>query len=197
MRFSFKCHVAKHVSGRVTVTPVGLPELALHAGDMREAIEELTLALDDRLGRAHPRRLFDLARPTIGEPAVLDLPVVRVWGPAQDEIASLKVHVLVAPVHRQYQEVHAPRLDARLWFAERDPRPLAQARLCEQLAEMDDGAVLDLRREAPESWIDIDVDVTPLRLSDLKRSELTLDERPPARPRSASTELDDDEVATS
>jgi ATP-dependent Clp protease ATP-binding subunit ClpC len=161
VKLSFKCHIATHVSGRVTVTVVDLPELAVHASNVAAAVEELTLALDDRIARAHPRQLFDLCRPSAAEPVLLDVPVLRVRGAVADEAAPLRIYALHAPAHRPFTEVRAPRLDTRLWFDGKDWRPQAEALLHKQLEPLDDAALLDLRPEAPESWIDVVIDATP------------------------------------
>jgi ATP-dependent Clp protease ATP-binding subunit ClpA len=218
MRFTFKCHVVKHVSGRVTVTPIELPGLAVHATTIPRAVEELTLAIDDRISRAHPKRLFDFTRPSIGEPVTLDVPVLKVRGAGgapirlrrsggsdgqelpsdDDEPAYLRVFALRGPAHRPYVEVRAPRLDVRLWLTGKDVKPQAEELIRAQLEELDDHALLSLRPEGAETWMELEVDVTPPRLSDLERRELTLDERPAipiaqAARAEADAEADDDE----
>jgi hypothetical protein len=142
MRFSFKCHVVAHTSGRVTVTPIDLPRLAVHAEDLPRALEELTLALDDRLTRAHPRRLFDLARPGEGEPLPLALSGITVRGGAT---APLGVYALRAPAHRPYTEVRAPRLGSRVWVSGKDVAAQAVALLEAELAGRGEAERLDLR----------------------------------------------------
>ena len=202
MRFVFTCHVREHVSGRVTVTPLEQPALAVHAASLERAVEELTLALDDQLGRAHPGRLFDLARHTPTTAAALAVPALRVHGEAEAAPADLSVHVVVGPAHRPYHEVRAPRLDVRLWLAGKDPAAQATPLLAAELVDRDEGAVLALRPDGPERFLDLELELTPLRLRDLRRSELDRDERaapelvgpdePDGGDASARAELDDD-----
>lgn len=187
MRFTFKCLAVHHVSGRVTLTPLDFPPLAVHASDLQAAIEELVLAFDDRIGRAHPRWLIDYASGGEGTAASFSLPLLKVRGhTGSDETQSLKVTAVVAPAHRSYQDVRLPRLDLRLWVNGRPGSPevlaAAQALAREHLEELDEDDLLSLRPEGAEELIDVAVEVSPLRLSDLRRRELELDERPPARP---------------
>src|SRR5262249_16383837 len=118
MRFSFKCHVAHHPSGRVTVTPLDLPPLAVHAASVERAVEELALAVEDKIARVHPRLIFDLVKPAGGEPLELEVPglLVRAAEPDHDETRSLEVTALRIPAHRPFIEVRAPRLDGRVWL---------------------------------------------------------------------------------
>jgi ATP-dependent Clp protease ATP-binding subunit ClpA len=174
--------VVQHVSGRVTVTVVDQPDLSVHAASVAAAVEELTLALDDRIARAHPKRLFDLCRPSVAEPLALDVPVLRVRGAEEDERAPLRIHAVHAPAHRPFHEVRAPRLDTRLWFEGKDWRPQTEAVLQRHLEPLDDAALLDLRPEGAESWIDLTIDTAPSPLASLRLSELVLDERPQTRP---------------
>ena len=201
MRFSFKCQAIRHVSGRVTVTPLDFPELAVHAATVARAVEELTLALDDRMARAHPRRLVDLARASEGEAIELSVPALRVWGASSDEQRLLRVNAVLAPAHKPFVEIRSPRLDVRFWLDGKTGElgPEAEELLRARLERDSDDQLLDLRPEGQESLMDLVVEATPLRLSDLKRSELRLDERAPERPKLledlALDALDDDERA--
>ena len=76
MRFVFKCWSVEHTSGRVTLTPLDQPELAVHASSVAAATEELTLVLDDKIARMHPRQLPRYAHPPAGEAIVLEVPVL-------------------------------------------------------------------------------------------------------------------------
>jgi ATP-dependent Clp protease ATP-binding subunit ClpA len=193
MRFTFRCQAIKHVTGRVTVVPLDYPELAVHAADVARAVEELTLALDDRISRAHPRRAATFGRPAAGEAITLRVPVLRVRGAEKDEVRELRVSAVVAPAHRPYTEVRVPRLGTRFWLQGKAVADEARELLTAQLDDEDDDDLLDLTPEGPEQLMDVEVEVTPLRLSDLKRSELALDERPPPRPKDEEAAEEDDE----
>src|SRR4051794_12435263 len=111
MRFTFKCQALRHVSGRVTVTPIDFPELAVHAATIPRAVEELTLALDDRIARAHPRRLTEFADAATGEALDLTTPAIRVWNATSEDFRLLRVHAITAPAHKPFVEVRSPRLE--------------------------------------------------------------------------------------
>jgi ATP-dependent Clp protease ATP-binding subunit ClpA len=192
----------RHVNRRVTLTPIDFPELAVHAADLEQATEELVLALDDKISRAHPRRVVDYARPAAGDPVPVEISTVKVWNSSGEIVAPLRISGLRAPAHRPYLEFRAPRLDLRFWLADSktdaaafvaDATELLRAHL--QLLDEDD--LLALRPEGEELFLDITVEVTPLRLADLKRRELYLDERPavaaPARVEVRDVDADGDE----
>ncbi len=194
MRFVFQCLAIRHASDRVTLAPLDFPALAVHATDLARATEELTLALDDRISRAHPRRLPEFARPASGQAAVASVPgVLRVRGVEEDELRPLVMTTVIAPAHRPFTEVRAPRLGARFWVTERSPTPAAERLLAETLEGWSEDDLLALRSEGAETLIDLVVEVTPLRLSDLRPRELLLDERPPPRLPDERDERDDDE----
>ncbi|MEZ4363197.1 MAG: AAA family ATPase [Kofleriaceae bacterium] len=196
MRVRFQCHVIRHVSGRVTVTPLDQPDLAVHAHDVEAATEEVTLALDDRISRAHPRRVFELTRSPPGAPLELPLPLIIVHEEESDATEEAMVYAVSAPAHRPYQEVRAPRLDARLWLSGKQVADQAQALLAAGIEDLEEQRRLELRPEGPEEWLELAFDVEPMRLSDLKRSELSLDERKPRVPRADGVDSEDDERET-
>src|SRR5262245_23810421 len=116
MNLRFQCWVRRHASGRVTLTPLALPHLAVHADSLEKATEELTLALDDQLTRVHPRRVPEFIASTDGVLETLQLPALPVWGAEENTVASLALSVVTAPAHQSYTGLHAPRLDTHLWF---------------------------------------------------------------------------------
>jgi ATP-dependent Clp protease ATP-binding subunit ClpA len=182
LRFAFKCLAVRHVNRRVTLTPIDFPELAVHAADLERATEELVLALDDKISRAHPRRVVDYARPPAGDPLPVETPLIKVWTGYGETVAPLRVSGLRAPAHRPYVEFRAPRLDLRFWLA--DPKAAAVGFAAEvtalvraHLQTLGEHELLALRAEGEETFLEVAVEVTPLRLSDLKRRELHLDER--------------------
>jgi ATP-dependent Clp protease ATP-binding subunit ClpC len=183
LRFTFKCLAIRHVNRRVTLTPIDFPELAVHAADLDEATEELVLALDDKISRAHPRRVVNYARAGAGEPLPIETPLIKVWNAHGENVAALRISGLHAPAHRPYVEFRAPRLDLRFWLP--DTKGAAASFVAEatelvrgHLQALDEDDLLALRPEGEESFLEVALEVTPLRLSDLKRRELHLDERP-------------------
>jgi ATP-dependent Clp protease ATP-binding subunit ClpC len=193
MRFVFRCLVRRHAGGRVTAFPLDFPELGVHAADLDQALEVLALALDDRISRAHPRRLPDFARPAAGELAVCEVPLLKVRGAERDVTRPLRLGAVVAPAHRPYTEVRAPRLGARFWVTSKQPVAAAGDLLAETLADTAEDSLLDLRLEAPETLVDLTLEATPLRLAELRRRELHLDERAPPRPPGDEVQDDDEE----
>jgi hypothetical protein len=57
MKFRFRCFAIRHVRSRWTVIPLELPHLAIHGPSLERASEDLALAIDDRITRAHPRHV--------------------------------------------------------------------------------------------------------------------------------------------
>jgi ATP-dependent Clp protease ATP-binding subunit ClpA len=202
VRFAFKCLAVRHVNRRVTLTPIDFPDLAVHAVDLERATEELVLALDDKIARAHPRRVVEYARPAGGDPLPIEMPLVRVWDGHGETVAPLRVSGLRAPAHQPYLELRVPRLDLRFWLPDGKagaPGFVAEATelVRAHLQTLDEDDLLALRSEGEESFLEVAVEVTPLRLSDLKRRELHLDERPAtaaalARRRDEGGDADDD-----
>ena len=115
MKLSFKCLAVTHTSGRVTLTPLELPTFAVHAASLDEARFELTLALDDRIGRSHPRHLWRYCNPGTGELIALHVPVLPVQG---EEVVTtpLALSALESPAQTGHVTVQGagPRLAARI-----------------------------------------------------------------------------------
>src|SRR5687767_7050136 len=120
MEFRFHCFVVRHVSDRVTVTPLELPHLAVHSTSAERAGEDLALAIDDRIARAHPRLVANYARPGGGELVELSVQALPVWAAAVTETRAVRVSAVVAPAHKPFVEVRAPKLDVRLWLSAGD-----------------------------------------------------------------------------
>jgi ATP-dependent Clp protease ATP-binding subunit ClpC len=182
VRFTIKCLVVHHVSGRVTLTPLDFPHLAVHAVDLRHARDELALALDDKISRAHPRRVLDYLRSSSGEPLTVQVPLIKVWGGEADELRPISLLGLRAPGHADFVDVRMPRLGLRFWAKEGKSSPsltsVALDSVKSHTGGHDEDDLLALRSEQEESFLDLTVDARPLRLSDLKPRELDLDERP-------------------
>jgi ATP-dependent Clp protease ATP-binding subunit ClpC len=184
MRFRLPCLVIRHTSERVTVTPLDHPALALHAPSLEEALEDLTLALDDRITRAHPARVTAYASAAEAEPFTLALDLVPVWSATgSPRLAPLRLTAVRRPAQPGFVEVQVPRLDLRLWLDA--SRPLAEQAdvvVRSALQHLDDDALLRLRGEGAETLHPLELDATPVSLNALQRKELRLDERPPAHP---------------
>lgn len=179
---SFKCLAVTHTSGRVTLTPLELPGFAVHAPSLEEARFELTLALDDRIGRSHPRHLWRYCNPGAGELISLHVPVL----PVQDEevvTAPLILNALESPAQAGHTEARLLSTDLRFWFKAKGPELIAAASglMAEHLKDFSPDSLLRLRREGKAELLDLTIEVQPLALASLKRSELRLDERPPPR----------------
>src|SRR5437762_6171895 len=112
MRFAFKCWAIEHTSGRVTLTPLEVRELAVHATTLDAATDELALALDDKLSRLHPRHLPRYAHPPGGELFPLEVPVL----PSRDGRRTLRLGALLAPAQKPYVDVRLPRPGLRVWL---------------------------------------------------------------------------------
>ncbi|NPC77163.1 hypothetical protein HPC49_02695, partial [Pyxidicoccus fallax] len=102
MNFRFQCWVQKHASGRVTLTPLALPRLAVHADSLEKATEELTLALDDQLSRVHPRRVPEFIAAQGGTAHPVQFPGIPVWGAEENTTAPLHLTTVVAPTHQSF-----------------------------------------------------------------------------------------------
>lgn len=184
MRFRFPCLVQRHVSERVTLTPLDHPELALHSPTLQEARQDLTLALDDRIARAHPSRVAAYVSSPEFDPLSLTLDAIPLWtrdGPTH--AAPLRLSAVTRAAHGGFNEVHVPRVDLRLWIdRERPPAEQVEDTLRSVLERLDESARLDLRDEGDESIEVLDVDASVTALNSLQRRELRLDERSPSAP---------------
>ena len=182
MKLSFKCLAVTHTSGRVTLTPLELPTFAVHAASLDEARFELTLALDDRIGRSHPRHLWRYCNPGTGELIALHVPVLPVQG---EEVVTtpLALSALESPAQAGHTEARLLSTDLRFWFKAKgaELQTAATALMDEHLKDFSPDSLLKLRREGKAELIELTIEVSPLPLASLKRSELRLDERPPPR----------------
>ncbi|RKG73758.1 AAA family ATPase [Corallococcus terminator] len=199
MNFRFQCWVQRHASRRVTLTPLALPHLAVHAETLEKATEELTLALDDQLTRVHPRRVPEFIAASDGVLHTLEVQeALPIWGAESNTVAPLHFTAVVAPAHQSFIGLHAPRLGTHLWFQGKALPPEASDRLGEQLEGLSDARRLALRPEGAESLVEIEVHATPTLLATLTPRQLRLDIRPPTRPPDApvepsGAELDDED----
>ncbi len=191
MNFRFQCWVQRHASGRVTLTPLALPDLAVHADTLEKATEELSLALDDQLTRVHPRRIPEFIAAPDGVLHTLEVPGIPIWGAEENTLAPLHVSAIVAPAHQSFTGMNAPRLDMHLWFQGKVLPKDAPDRLKEQLEKLSDARRLALRPDGPESLVELEIQATPTPLSALTPRQLKLDIRPPPRPPDAPAEEGD------
>jgi len=191
MNFRFQCWVQRHASGRVTLTPLALPDLAVHADTLEKATEELSLALDDQLTRVHPRRIPEFIAAPDGVLHTLEVPGIPIWGAEENTLAPLHVSAVVAPAHQSFTGMNAPRLDTHLWFQGKVLPKDAPDRLKEQLEKLSDARRLALRPDGPESLVELEIQATPTPLSALTPRQLKLDIRPSPRPPDAPAEEGD------
>ncbi|MEW5850848.1 MAG: AAA family ATPase [Myxococcota bacterium] len=193
MEFRFHCLVVRHASGRVTVLPMDMARFNVHALSLDKAMEDLQLALDDKLARVHPRHLGELPQPRETELLTLEPQVLPVWTPDGKQLLPLRVTALKRPAHGAYVEVRIPRVDLRLWFpATDDVLARATEMLRITLLKRSEQDVLDLRIEDAEELGDVRVDVQTTALATLDHKQVLLDERPAPRPKDED-ELDEDE----
>ncbi|MFT3706369.1 MAG: AAA family ATPase [Archangium sp.] len=183
MKFNFQCIAVTHTSGRVTLTPVELPELSVHAANLEAARFELTLALDDRISRSHPRHLWKFCAPGEGELTHVAVPLLPLHREKEQVKTELVLDVLESPAQANHTETRLLANDLRFWFKTRgkELRTQATALLTEQLENASPAELLTLRTEGSRELLVLEVEVKPLTLSSLKKSELHLDMRPPPR----------------
>lgn len=195
MKLSFKCLVVTHTSGRVTVTPLELPSFAVHGRTLGEARFELTLALDDRIGRSHPRHLWRYCNPGTGELVTLTVPVLPVHGTEEVQKIPLVLNALERPAQAGHTEARVLSTDLRFWFKAKGDELLTatSALMLEHLKDFSPDSLLQLRREGKAELLDLELEVKPLLLASLKRSELRLEERPPPKAPDEEPEKSEDE----
>jgi ATP-dependent Clp protease ATP-binding subunit ClpA len=183
VNLKFLCLAVTHTSGRVTLTPLELPDFAVHAATLEQARFELTLALDDKLSRTHPKHLWRFCRPGEGELRRLTLPLLPVQTGGKEEKVSLELDALEGPAHGGNTEVRLLAEELRYWFAAKGKALAteASALLSEHLRELPLSKALALRAEGKVELVEVAIDAAPLKLATLSKRELTLDERPPPR----------------
>ncbi len=196
MKFSFLCTAVTHTSGRVTLSPVSLPDLAVHAATRDDALLELKLLLDDKLSRTHPRHLGRFCTP--GEGERLDL-ALELGATPDSPPLSLRLRALQRPAQGKRTEAQVLGTNLRYWLDGKGKELSAQAQalLAEHLENTSPAHKLSLRAEGTLELLTVDLDATPLTLASLKPSELHLDERPPPKdPFAESSRPRDDDDAT-
>ncbi len=182
MKLSFQCLAVTHTSGRVTLTPLELPELAVHAASLEDARFELTLALDDRISRSHPRHLWRYARPGGGELEQLTPVLLPVHRGQASQKEPLSLRSLQSRGQAGFAEYRLPSVPARYWTKGKEAKAEAQALLAEGLRDVSAAELLAMRAEGEASLLELTLEVQPLRLSQLRRKELHLEEREPPKP---------------
>lgn len=194
MRFSFQCLVVRHVSGRVTVTPIEHPELAVHAPSFEAATLDLELAFDDRISRAHPRHLARYAVGFEGEALEVRVEALRVWYGENHSTLSARLPAWQRPALGGFVEVHVPRLGARFWLPGDADAKVQVGRALEELfkGQGDNERLSVLLGIGRASFEALEVESEPLRLASLRPNELGLDARP-FRTKQEQAELDAEE----
>jgi ATP-dependent Clp protease ATP-binding subunit ClpA len=183
MEFRIQCLVTQHPSGRVTLTPLNLPALAYHAPSLDVAEEDVSLAIDDRITRAHPRNVAAYARTPSGELKTAFVDGITVWHAAGHAQAPMRLNLVVSPAQKPFVEVRAPRLDLRVWLpAGDDLVARATPYFLQHLMTLSEHERLALRADGDDALRTLEVLAEPTLLASLKRRELQLDERPPPLP---------------
>lgn len=181
MRFSYRCLVAKRAGGACVLTPLSIDGWAVAAPQPEQGIHELSVAIEDAISRAHPRRVAQWARAASGELVELELPVLPVWSAKECERRPLSLSVVLAQAQRPYVEAYAPRLGLRFWLEGGEDVFERAATLFEShLRSLPEQTLIDLRKTGTEELVSFEVEPKIARLSALRHHELELDVRPPA-----------------
>ena len=132
---------------------------------MQPLLEELELALSDRIERSHPRLLERFARVVHGEVRTVLLPDgVQALGPDGPVGIEVPLSILVTP-QGSWVEVWIPRLDARLWLAaDADVDQAAVDLAAELIADWPPHRRLALRHTGDEAVVPMSVEVVPAPL---------------------------------
>ncbi|MBL8683153.1 MAG: AAA family ATPase [Myxococcales bacterium] len=171
--------MAKRGGGASVVVPLALDGWTVVAPSAERALEELSLAADDAISRAHPGLVSQWTRSGDGELVELELPVLPVWNAHDRERRPLSLSVVLAPAHRPYVEAFAPRLGVRFWLeGGEDVFERAAALFEAHLKKLDEPALLELRKTGVEELSTFEVTPAITKLSALRHHELALRERP-------------------
>jgi ATP-dependent Clp protease ATP-binding subunit ClpA len=163
----------------VTVTPLEHPELAVHAESVDDALLDLSLALDDRIRRAHPRHLWRFAGSGEGQSGKLSSPGLRVWHGTSSSAVDVSLVTWQRPALQRMREVYLPTLGLRFWLQEQEEEgPVLGPVLKETLEKMPDTEVLRLALGGRAEFQVLTVESQPVQLAALKPDELHLDARP-------------------
>jgi ATP-dependent Clp protease ATP-binding subunit ClpA len=168
------------------LVPLSIDRWAVTAAQPEHGIREISMAIEDAISRAHPRRVAAWTRSVTGELVELELPVLPVWSAKECERRTLSLSVVLAPAQRPYVEAYAPRLGLRFWLEGGEDVFERAAGLFEaHLKSLPESALLDLRKTGTEELVSFDVEPTIAKLSSLRHHELALDVRPIATPSDA------------
>lgn len=163
----------------MTVTPLEHPELAVHAESVDDALLDLSLALDDRIRRAHPRHLWRFAGSGEGQSGKLSSPGLRVWHGTSSSAVDVSLVTWQRPALQRMREVYLPTLGLRFWLQEQEEEgPVLGPVLKETLEKMPDTEVLRLALGGRAEFQVLTVESQPVQLAALKPDELHLDARP-------------------
>ncbi len=162
------------------LSPLNLRGFTVVSNSLERAQDELSLALDDRISRLHPRLLpLWLRGGAHGALVELEIFALKVWGAEATEVRGLTISTIVSPAHHRFVEAYAPRWGLRFWVEAGEEVPeRAAERLTQHSLELSDDECLRLRCSGPESLHVVEIDPTLRPLSGLRYHELFLDERP-------------------
>ncbi len=205
MEFRYHCFVICHASERVTVVPLEQPQFTVHGASAERATEDIELAIDDRITRAHPGRIGEFARSTPGNAMTFEIPAIPVWSGRETDMRALRLTAVVTSAQKPFVEVRFPRLDLRLWLpAGAGMKERASEMVLAHVKELSEFERLRVRAEGPETIEEITVRAKPAKLASLGPRALHLAERPVQLPSDVEEEpestgsenaFDDDEDA--
>jgi ATP-dependent Clp protease ATP-binding subunit ClpC len=183
MEFLIQCLVTRHPSGRVTYTPLHLPTLAYHTTTPEGAEEDLALAINDRIERAHPGSVSNYAHPTHSELKTLYVDALTVWHAGGTDELPMRLNLVVSPARKPFVEIRSLHLDLRIWLpAGDDVLEKAAPYFQQHLRRMSEHKRLAARVDGDQNLTTLNVSAEPTLLSTLKRKELHQDERLPPLP---------------
>jgi ATP-dependent Clp protease ATP-binding subunit ClpC len=194
LRFPIRTWTRTHDDGSVTVSVLGESTLSLWGPQAAPLVEELELAMSDRIERSHPRLLERLASAPTSEVREVEVPdALILLGPhdADGELARVPTRLSVVVTARgEWRELWIPRLDARLWVdAAADVDAAAISLATELLADRTPSQRLDLRHTGPESLDVLEVEATPAPLARFTGPEGPRDMLPEPAPERSDEDL--------
>ncbi|MEQ1571235.1 MAG: hypothetical protein ABMA64_36750, partial [Myxococcota bacterium] len=158
-----------HEDGSVTVRVLGDDDLTSWGPLPEPLVEELELAMSDRIERSHPRLLERLATAPPAEVSTIEVPdALIVFGErgADGELPRLPTRFhLAATTRGEWRELWIPRLEARAWLPiDAEVAPAAIALVTELLADRSALDRLPLRYTGPETLTTRTIAATPAPL---------------------------------
>lgn len=187
MQFEFQLFIRQHGDEGYTVEVVGESGLCVHSRDLERAREDLTLVLNDRLERYHPRMLQRYAAIEAGELRVLDLEgALELTGHEGLQSASTRVSMVLGR-DRHWYRVWFPRWRLHTWVPSDEAlEPALTQLLQEHVARLSPDRRLGLRWQGEERVENLVVHAEAAPLSafagELRGREILPERMPPPAP---------------